>query len=110
METRGNIARVEGFRCNLSENGKTVWILPTGPTFQALVSEAGDSTLETLLGQDLREGDAVTAIRGDVPDELLAKSTESQIRAKIDDTTVIICRRRDNVANPFVVFDVVKVI
>lgn len=110
MESLGNLARIEGFRINVDQNGKTVRLLTTDERFLALIqtSPAIDPSMQ--LGSDVREADIIETLREWVPTSLLGLTAKAQTRIQVDDTIAVITKRDDNVANPFVRFDVVKVL
>jgi hypothetical protein len=109
MDSLGNLARVEGFKSNLAINGKLV-TLTTGEKFTALIYEAPDLEAQSLLGEDIREGDWVDVLRSDAPARLMAPEAESQVDATVDGVKIRLLKRRDNVANPVVKFQVTKVL
>lgn len=112
-ESLGNLARIEGFKVNVEQNGKSVVLQggdDAGLSFQALVQNIAAIDPDMLLGSDIREACYVETLREWVPSTLLTANAKSQIAATIDGTRVDMVRREDNWANPFVRFEVVKVL
>ena len=110
MDTLGNQARIEGFLVNLDQNGKQVTLLDSGKSFMALIRSDSDIDPGMPMGTDIREKNVVETLRSYIPAEVLAARAKSGIRATCDGSTMILNRRQDNVANPFVSFEVSKVI
>lgn len=109
-ESLGNLARIEGFQANLWDNGKQITVLPSGKTFMALIRSEPDIDPSALLGSDIREKNVIETLRSYVPSELLAASARSQFQGSCDGVKFSFTKRSDNVANPFVSFEVVKVL
>lgn len=110
MDSIGNTLRLQGQRVQLGVDGKAVTLTTTGESFMALVAQAASIDPGSILGSDLREADAVEAAREDIPAWVLAADADSQIPATIDGVRVKLTKREDNVANPIVRFEIVKVL
>lgn len=110
MESLGNQARIEGFFCNLDQNGKMIVLLDDGGAFQALIRSEPDIDPSFSLGSDIREHNIIETLRELVPARMLVPTAQSQIRASCDGVQMVITKRQDNVASPFVSFDVVKIV
>lgn len=113
-ESVGNLIRIAGFKANVDVNGKTVEVVDAKinppATFRALVSSTTAIDPNSPLGTDLREADVVETLRDWLPASLLVSTTPGQIAAKVDGVRFKMTKREDNIANPFVRFDVVKVV
>jgi hypothetical protein len=110
MDSLGNQSRIEGFLVNLYQDGKPVRLLDDGAIFQALISSEADFDPSFPLGSDIREKSIIGTLRSMVPQRLLGASAPSQIRASVDGEELVLTRRQDNVASPFISFEVLKVL
>lgn len=110
MESLGNQARIEGFFCNLDQNGRMIVLLDDAGVFQALIRAEPDVDPSFSLGSDIREKNVIETLREMVPARLLASDAQSQIRASCEGQQMVITKRQDNIASPFVAFEVVKIL
>lgn len=110
----GNALRVEGFNANVAVNGKTVKVTDTAiagqPEFLALVETAPVVDPDMPLGSDIREASVIWTLRDWLPTTMRATTTPAIIAATIDGVAFEMTKREDNVATPFVRFDVVRVL
>lgn len=110
MESLGNLGRIEGFKVNADVNGRAITVEDTGMSFVALIYSAADIDPGMPLGSDIREKDIIETLRDWAPGYLLIPTAKSQVRASCDGVQMVITKRQDNVANPFVRFEVVKIV
>lgn len=106
--TIGDRLAINGYRANLRVNGRDVRLLTSDKVFKALVSEAVSIDPDLPLGSDPREKLSIQALQDEVPDELMGLAAGSQVPALIMGEKVVITKREDNPASPFVKFEAVK--
>lgn len=113
-DSTGNLLRVEGFKVNAQVNGKTVKVTDAAiagqPEFTALVETAPVVDPDMPLGPDIREASVIWTLRDWLPATMRAATTPAVIAASIDGLAFEMTKREDNVATPFVRFDVVRVL
>lgn len=109
-DSLGNLYRIEAFKANADINGKSVVFVDSGVSVICLVEATSISDVSFMLGSDIREKDRLHTLRDWLPDSILEDQAQSQVKAKIDDFDIILTNRDNNPSNPFVTFEVQKVL